>query len=102
MEIVGFDLIDFDKNEIEVLFDGLFQQGFYVKTEFDYDIEVVQEEELAVGCQEIKAATNITFFDFKIFNAANEEITINKRETKKIMLMVEFKIIDLLDEEINN
>jgi len=100
MEII--DIQTFEENYIEVLFDGLFQEGFYVKTEFDYDIEVVQEEELAVACKEIKAARNITFFDFKIFNAANEEITINKRETKKIMLMVEFKIIDLLDEEINN
>jgi len=100
MEII--DIQTFEENYIEVLFDGLFQEGFYVKTEFDYDIEVVQEEELAVACKEIKAARNITFFDFKIFNAANEEITINKRETKIIMLMVEFKIIDLLDEEINN
>ena len=100
MELI--EVASFDENYIEVLFDGLFQEGFYITTEFAYDIEIVQEEELAVGCQEIKAATNITFFDFKIFNAANEEITINKRETKKIMLMVEFKIIDLLDEEINN
>ena len=102
MEIVGFDLIDFDKNEIEVLFDGLFQQGFYVKTEFDYDIEVVQEEELAVACREIKAATNITFFDFKTFNSEEEEISINNRELNKIKQLVEFDLIDLLDDEINN
>ena len=100
MEII--DIQTFEENYIEVLFDGLFHEGFYIKTEFDYGIEVVQEEELSVGCQEIKAATNISFFDFKIFNAANEEISINNRETKKIMELVEFKIIDLLDEEINN
>lgn len=100
MELI--EVASFDESNIEVLFDGLFQEGFYITTEFAYDIEVVQEQDLAVACREIKAATNITFFDFKIFNAANEEITINKRETKKIMLMVEFEIIDLLDEEINN
>ena len=102
MEIVGVENFDTDENCIKVLFDGLFQQGFYVKTEFDYDIEVVQEEELGVGCQEIKAARDISFWDFKIYNAEDEEITINNRETKKIKELVEFKLIDLLDDEINN
>lgn len=102
MEIVGFDLIDFEKNKIEVLFDGLFKEGFYVKTEFDYEVDIVQEEDLAVACREIKAATNITFFDFKTFNTEEEEISINNRELNKIKQLVEFELIDLLDDEINN
>ena len=102
MEIVGFDLIDFDKNEIEVLFDGLFKEGFYVKTDFDYDIEVVEEEDEDTGRRHQEAATNISFWDFKIFNSEEEEITINDRETKKIKELVEHELIDLLDDEINN
>jgi len=102
MEIVGVENFDTDENYIEVLFDGLFHEGFYVRTEFDFEVEIVQHEELSVGCQEIKVARDISFWDFKIFNAEEEEITINDRETKKIKELVEFKLIDLLDDEINN
>jgi len=101
MELIEIALFDPKENYIEVLFDGLFKEGFYITTEFDYDIEILQHEELEVGCVEIKAATNITFYDFKIFNAANEEISINDRELNKIKQLVEYKLIDLLDEEIN-
>ena len=102
MEIVGVENFDTDENYIEVLFDGLFHEGFYVRTEFDFEVEIVQHEELSVGCQEIKAATNITFFDFKTFNSEEEEISINNRELNKIKQLVEFELIDLLDDEINN
>ncbi len=102
MELIEVGLFDPEENYIEVLFDGLFKEGFYIKTEFDYDIEIVQDEDLSVGCVEIKAATNISFFDFKIFNAANEEIQINNRELNKIKQLVEYKLIDLLEDEINN
>ena len=73
-----------------------------MKTEFDYEVEIVQDEDLSVGCREIKAATNITFFDFKTFNSEEEEISINNRELNKIKQLVEFDLIDLLDDEINN
>ena len=53
-------------------------------------------------CKNRYAATNITFWDFKIFNAENEEITINNRETKKIKQKIEFKLIDSLSDYLNN
>jgi len=99
MELI--EVASFDENYIEVLFDGLFQEGFYITTEFDYEVEIVQHEDLSVGCVEIKVATNITFYDFKTFDAANDEISINDREEKRIKQLIEFKLIDLLDEEIN-
>jgi hypothetical protein len=102
MEIIGVENFDTDENIIEVLFDGLFKEGFTVKTEFDFEVEVIQEEELRVGCKEIKVATDITFWEFKMFNAEEEEITINDKEEKRIKQLVEFKLIDLLDDEINN
>ncbi len=102
MEIVGFDEIDFENNYIEVLFDGLFKEGFYVKTEFDYDIEVLEEEDYRTGCRHYEGARNVTFFDFKTFNAEEEEISINDRELNKIKQLVEYKLIDLLEDEINN
>lgn len=102
MELVEVGLFDTKENIIRVYFDGLFQEGFYVITEFDFEVEVIQEEEYNLGLKEIKVAKDISFWDFKIFNAANEEISINDREEKRIKQLIEFKLIDLLDDEINN
>ncbi len=102
MELIEVGLFDTKENIIRVYFDGLLQEGFYVITEFDFEVEVIQEEEYNLGLKEIKVAKDISFWDFKIFNAANEEISINDREEKRIKQLIEFKLIDLLEDEINN
>ena len=102
MEIIGIENFDTDENIIEVLFDGLFKEGFTVKTEFDFEVEVIQEEEFDLGLKAVKVATDISFWDFKMYNAEEEEITINDRETKRIKELIEYKLIYLLDDEINN
>ena len=102
MELLSVEQIDLDTNFIEVLFDGLFKEGFYVTTEFDYDVEIVEQEEEETNCKELKEPTNIYFSDFKTFDAENEKININNRELKKIKQLVEFKLIDILTDEINN
>ena len=102
MELLEFENLDLERNFVEVLFDGLFLEGFYVTTEFDYNDEQVEFKDSETNCKNRYAATNITFWDFKIFNAANEEITINNRETKKIKQKIEFKLIDSLSDYLNN
>jgi len=102
MELISVEGIDFDTNFIELLFDGIFKEGFYVTTEFDYDIEVVDAGDSITNCREVKGATNITFWYFQVWNAENEEVEINERELKKIKQLVEFKLIDLLCDELND
>jgi inorganic pyrophosphatase/exopolyphosphatase len=102
MELLSVENIDFDSNFIEVLFDGIFKEGFYVTTDFtfnEYHQELKDEE---TNCKDHFEPVDILFYDFKIFNAEHDLITINDRETKKIKELVEFKLIDLLTEEINN
>tara|TARA_R110002153_G_scaffold23901_2_gene76809 strand:- start:1705 stop:2016 length:312 start_codon:yes stop_codon:yes gene_type:complete len=102
MELLGIENLDLENNFIEVLFDGLFTEGFYVTTEYDYDKDQVEHKDEETNCIDYYAACNITFWDFKIFNVENELITINDRELKKIKELVEFKLIDLLSDELNN
>lgn len=102
MELLSVEQIDLETNFIEVLFDGLFKEGFYVTTEFDYDVEVVEEAEEDLGIREWKIPTNISFWDFKTWDNEEEEISINNRELNRIKQLVEFQLIDLLTEEINN
>ena len=102
MELIEVEDFDFEESNMKVLFDGLFKEGFYVTTEFSYDEEIIQEEDYNLGLKEIKTAMFINFYNFKIFNAANEEISINDREKKRIKQLIEFKLIDLLEDEINN
>ncbi|NQY30554.1 MAG: hypothetical protein HRT69_13920 [Flavobacteriaceae bacterium] len=94
MEFLNFEKLDLENNFIEVLLDGMFPQGFYVESDFDYD-----EEELEPN---VLGATNITFWDFKILNVESDLITFNDRETKKLKQIIEFKLIDSLSDYLNN
>lgn len=101
MELIGVEELDFESNFIEVLFDGMLKEGFYVETEFDYDKEITEAEE-DLGIKAGIDPINITFWEFKIFNSENEKISINDRETKKIKDLIENKLIDSLKDYLNN
>ena len=102
MELLQIEEVDFDNNNLKAVFDGLFNGGFYVTTEFDYDEEQTDNKDDDTGSQDYFEATAISFWDFKTFNSDEEEISINDRELKKIKDMIEFKLIDLLTDYINN
>ena len=101
MEVLEVENFDFEEKNMKVLFDGLFKEGFYVTTEFDYDVTVCAAEP-EIGLKEWTEPLCLTFFSFKTFNAANEQISINNRELKKIKQLVHFQLIELIAEEINN
>lgn len=102
MELLEIENLDYEAKFIEVLFDGMLKEGFYVTTEYDFDIEQIEYEDDRTGQQDYYEATNISFWDFKIFDADENEISFNDRETKKVKELIEFKLIDLLEDEINN
>lgn len=85
MELLEFEKLDLEELYLEACFDGMFPEGFFVTTEFTYDEEEDSENNIL--------ATNITLWDFKIFNISNELITFNNRETKKLKELVEFELI---------
>tara|TARA_R110002012_G_scaffold152999_1_gene312944 strand:+ start:139 stop:450 length:312 start_codon:yes stop_codon:yes gene_type:complete len=102
MELLEIENLNLESNNLTAVFDGLFTEGFVVKTEFSYDEEIIEEEEEETNCKNILAATNINFWDFKTYDSQENEISINDRELKKIKELVEFKLIDLLSDELNN
>lgn len=102
MELLEIENLDLENNNFKAVFDGMFPQGFYIKTEFDYDDEVVESACEETNYKESLAATNISFHDFKIFNSDSELISVNDRETKKIKQLIEFKLIDSLNDYLNN
>ena len=102
IDLLEVENIDLETNFIEVLFDGMFKEGFYVTTEFDYNVIVEQFEDFDNGVQEHKIPTEISFWDFKTFNAEGEQIKINDRDSQRIKQLVEFKLIDILIDEVNN
>ena len=95
MILLEIEELDLNNNTLTAIFDGLFGGGFTVKTDFGYDKE-------ETNTQHHIEPTNISFDDFKTFNSDKEEFTINNRELKKIKELVEFKLIDLLTEELND
>lgn len=102
MELLEVENLDLESSFIEVLFDGILKEGFYVESNFSYDTELLEEEEEETNCKDIFAPTNLKFWDFKTFDSQENEISINDRELKKIKELVEFKLIDLLSDELNN
>jgi hypothetical protein len=102
MELLEVENLDLESSFIEVLFDGILKEGFYVESNFSYDTELLEEEEEETNCKDILAPTNLKFWDFKTFDSQENEISINDRELKKIKELVEFKLIDLLSDELNN
>ena len=102
MELLEIENLDLESNTLTAVFDGLFSEGFIVKSDFSYNEETIEEEEEETNCKEILAPTNLNFWDFKTFDSQENEISINDRELKKIKELVEFKLIDLLSDELNN
>jgi len=102
MELLEIENLDLESNTLTAVFDGLFSEGFIVKSDFSYNEEMIEEEEEETNCKEILAPTNLNFWDFKTFDSDENEISINDRELKKIKELVEFKLIDLLSDELNN
>jgi hypothetical protein len=102
MELIEIENLDLESNELTVVFDGLFPEGFIVKSEFSYDNELIEEKDEDTNCKNVIGATNIKFWDFKTFDSQENEISINDRELKKIKELVEFKLIDELSNELNN
>jgi hypothetical protein len=102
MELLEIENLNLESNNLTAVFDGLFTEGFVVKTEFSYDEEIIEEEEEETNCKNIFAPTNLKFWDFKTYDSDENEISINDRELKKIKELVEFKLIDLLSDELNN
>ena len=102
MELISVEIFDTDDNFIEVLFDGILREGFYATTEFDYDVEIEEYEDYDLGIKEYKIPANISFWDFKLFNSEEDQISINNRELNQVKQLIEFKLIDLLTDELNN
>ena len=102
MELLEIENLDLESNTLTALFDGLFSEGFIVKSDFSYDTELIEEKEEETNCKNVIGATNIKFWDFKTFDSEENEISINDRELKKIKELVEFKLIDELSNELNN
>jgi len=101
MNLLEIEDLDLDNNTLTAVFDGLFPEGFRVESEFSFDKEETEAEE-ETNTQYHIEPTNICFDEFKTFNSEEEEFTINNRELKKIKELVEFKLIDLLTEELND
>jgi hypothetical protein len=102
MELLSIEDIDFDKQELKAVFDGLFEGGFYVESNYDFD--KIQDEffEEETNSKDYFLPEAITFWDWKVFNSDEEPISINNRESKKIKQLVENELIDVLTKEIND
>ena len=101
MNLLEIEDLDLDNNTLTVVFDGLFIEGFRVEAEFSFDKEETEAEEETNTKKHIEP-TNIYFNEFKTINSEEEEFSINDRELKKIKQLVEFKLIDVLTEELND
>ena len=102
MELLQVENLDLENGTISVVFDGILKGGFWVDADFSYDEETLEEEDLDTNCKKVLGATNIIFWDFIITDCEEEVISINNRELTKIKQLVEFKLIDLLSDELNN
>jgi hypothetical protein len=101
MELLEIENIDFENNKATVIFDGLFETGFTVKVEFDYDEEVEEAEE-ETNTQRHVEPTAFSFIEFETLKVDGSKFNLNNRELTKIKQLVEFKLIDLLTKELND
>jgi len=69
MELLSIEEIDFERLQLTAVFDGLFQGGFYVKTDFDYEKEQDEFYDEDLGLKDYFLPNNITFWDWKVFNS---------------------------------
>ena len=48
MELIEIENLNLESNELTVVFDGLFPEGFIVKSEFSYDTELLEHSKTLV------------------------------------------------------
>ena len=101
MELLEIEVIDFELITLTAVFEGFFLEGFTVEVEFDYH-EWEDPEDLASGLKQHVTPSNIYFTEFKTLKEDGQVFSINNRELKKAKQLVEFKLIDLLTEELND
>ena len=101
IDLLEISEIDFNKANLVALFDGLFEEGFIVDTDFEYD--KVQEEfrDDDLGLNDYFLPENISFWYLKITKANGEEVSFSDRITNTIKHEIEDKLYDLLLTEIN-
>ena len=102
MELLKFENLDLQNDFVEVLFDGILDEGFFVETDFSYDKSILEEPQETNHFVTTYEAINVYLWNFKIYNVNNEQISVNKRETKKIKQLIEFKLIDSINDYLNN
>ena len=100
MESLDIEKIDYNTNELECVFDGLFPEGLVIKTDFDYKKEQTEYKDEGLGFSDYYVAEKITFFDFKIFHEDNP-VNISELELTKLKQKIENKLSELLEIYIN-
>ncbi len=61
MELIEIENLDLESNELTVVFDGLFPEGFFVKSEFSYDNELIEEKDEETNCKDVIALLILSF-----------------------------------------
>jgi hypothetical protein len=96
---MNLESVDFDEDNQEVRADynDFLEDGFYITADVDYDEVEDDVEDVTLGIKSSILIENFMFWDFKIFDAANEEISFNKTITKEIQQEIENNIINQLE-----
>jgi hypothetical protein len=94
LESVNFDE---DNQEVRADFGGFLEDGFYITSDVDFDEVTDDEADFEIGLKESILIENFLFWDFKIFNSANEEVSFNKTLTIEIKQEVENELIKQLE-----
>ena len=92
MELLEIENLNAENKTLKATFDGLFIEGFYIITDFDFDLE----PETNLNGEVYFEVRNITFWDFKIFTD-DELITLNKADTKRIKQLIDFELTNILN-----
>lgn len=90
--------LDTDTKEVRADFGGFLEDGFYITCEVDYDEDFIDYKDDDTGCVDYYEYTNFSFWYFKIFNSANEEISFSEKITKEIKQEIENEIINQLED----
>lgn len=96
---MNLESVDFDEDNMCVIayYNDFLEDGFYITSDVDYDEVEDDVEDVDLGISDSILIENFLFWDFRIFNAANEEISFNKTITKEIKQEVENNIINQLE-----
>jgi len=87
-----------DTKELRADFGGFLEDGFYIECEIDYD-EDDEKAEPEIGIMnDYSTFSNFTFWYFKIYNSANEEVSFSDRVVKKIKEEIEYELKRQMEE----